>query len=250
MIHNVIVFSYNRPRMVREAIESVLASRSVELICWVYDDGSDFDITEVVRSIGDERVVLAVAPPISPQERVRPGNTRWSTNVNWILSKMRNGETITYLCDDDLLHPDWLSYAEDMLSKSNSAHIVMGDMYYFYDGEDPFLEGRKGFPAKLEEESEFISWWNLGAFTHRTECFFECGVRWRRGHKDYPHSWDIQYIDYLLRKHVGYVKIPVPAMYRREHPNTLSARAGRIEDGYYVRTAEDIKPEHVSGFME
>lgn len=228
----------------------MLSSSGVSIRCWVYDDGSDFDVAETIRSIGDERVILAGAPPIPAEERVRPGNTRWSTNVNWILSKMGVGETVTYLCDDDLLDAGWLVSAERVFLDAPSVHMVVGDMYYFNDGEDAVRDGRKGFPARIKIENEYLIWWNLGAFTHLTDCFFSCGVKWRRGHKDYPHSWDIQYISSLLEKHAGYVKIPVRAMYRREHPNTLSARAGRIEGGYYVRAAERIEPEDVSGMME
>jgi glycosyltransferase involved in cell wall biosynthesis len=250
MINNVIVMSYNRPRMVREAIGSVLASKA-EIVCWVYDDGSDFDIRSVIEDIGDNRVVLAVADKVTPEERVRPGSTRWSTNMNWLLSKIPDGQTITYLCDDDILHPDWLSYADDMLVKNPNLHVVVGDMYYFYDGEDPFEDGRLGFPIEFEEEDgSLTTWWNLGAFTHRSECFRKCDVKWRKGYKGHPHSWDVGYVTDILKYHVGYVKIPVPAMYRREHPDTLSARAGRIEGGYYVRAAEDLSPDYVRGMME
>ncbi len=239
--------------MLKEAIESVLNSRGVHVRCWVYDDGSDFDVTKVVESIGDDRIILACAPRITPEERVRRGNTRWSTNMNWIVAKTNRGESITYLCDDDILSPDWLAAVDELFSQTTTPHLVIGDMYYFYDGEDPFKDGRWGFPAKVEKQSDdngFVIWWNLGSFSHRTECFHDEGIRWRHGYKGHPHSWDVQYIDALLEKHVGYVKINIPAMYRREHKNTLSARAGRISDGVYVKPAEELKPEDVTGMME
>lgn len=250
MIHNCIVLSYNRPRMVREAVMSVLNSRNVDVRCWVYDDGSDFDIGENLSDIDDDRLFIFGSDPISPDERIRRWNTRWATNMNWVMSKIPNNQTITFLCDDDLLHEDWLSHAEHFLTINKNLHVVIGDMYYFYDGEEPYSKGRKGFPAGVEIEGEYVIWWNLGSFTHRSECFHECGIRWRYGYKGYPHSWDLQYINDLLAAHVGYVKVPIPAMFRREHDNTISARAGRIENGVYVRAAEQLLPEHVQGMME
>ncbi len=250
MRHNVIIISYNRPRMLKEAINSVLMS-NVDVVCWIYDDGSDFDVVSLVDGINDDRIVLAVAPRMSPEERVRPGNTRWSTNMNWLLDRIPVGETITYLCDDDILNRNWLGVVEDFFKENTETHLIVGDMYYFYDGEDPVRDGRWGFPVRYENDNGgYVIWWNLGSFTHRSECFHKCGVRWRRGYRDNPHSWDIAYINSLLATHVGYIKVNVPAMYRREHDNTLSARAGRIVDGFYVKPADELLPEHVKGMME
>lgn len=250
---NVVLFSYNRPRMLREALDNVFSQSEQEFTCWLVDDGSDFPVEDMWREIADERLVLCTSPKITMEERIDPNSSRWQTNVNKVLSYIPKDEWVVYLCDDDLLSPTWLEECKRGFDENENTHLILGETYYFFDGEDYLKDGRKGFLAISAKESdpEFINlWWNCGAFAHRMECYYNENLKWRYGYQDRAHSYDVQYIDDLINAHAGYLIAPSPAVYRREHDNTLSARMGRIEDGWYVKAGGELKLEHIEGLME
>lgn len=252
---NVILFSYNRPGMLKEAVDSVLTQSHEDLTLWLYDDYSDFDIERWVkqnRYDQDPRLVICKADRVSIEERIRPGSTRWPENINHIVQQIPRHQFITYLCDDDVLDRDWCARVSRGLTDSPTSHMILGDMYYYYDGQDPYKEAIKGFPADIEvEDGRFLMWWNLGAFAYRSDCSRDCKVRWGEGIEGYAHSWDISLIESMKAAHVGYIFFPDPAVYRREHENTLSARMGRInEKGLYYKAAEEMLPQHVMGLLE
>lgn len=240
--------------MLREAIENVLTQSLTSTMCWVIDDGSDFDVMALQEEFDDERLIIAAAPQISIQERTNPDSTRWTTNVNYILAQIPKEDFVVYLCDDDLISPTWMEELHHAYTVNPKTHVVLGDTYWFWDGDDPFETGVKGFRMRMDNptpENDINLWWQAGSFAHRMLCFYDCNVRWRHGYKGRAHSYDIQFIDDLLISHPGYLVAPTPSGYRREHDNTLSARMGRVdEEGWYFKTGETLEEEHVKGFME
>lgn len=253
--------SYNRPNMLRDAVDSVLNQEYTDLRCIIYDDGSDsFDINEWIKQYDDDRLALAVGEQMDPAERIRPGNTHWPTNLNKIVSMIERDEVLVYLCDDDVLDPDWFNVIHERFTLDPNTHLILGDMYYFQDGDDPLTQSILGFPALIAPDQNvkmndvghrLIMWWNLGAFAHSMKCFYDENVRWRDGFKDYAHSWDIQYIEALQLAHGAYVFVPVPSVYRREHANTMSAKLGRInEEGLYFKAGEELTVDAITSPME
>jgi len=252
---NIVVLSYNRPKMLMDALDSIFNSTHQDFDIWLYDDGSDFDIEQIALEYNDTRIILCRAPRISPSERVKPGSMRWPENINTVINEIQEGY-ITYLCDDDVFHPEWLAAASRALAESPSSHMILAHMFYYQNGEDPFTTGKEGFPARVQldkdpDDESKLMWWNLGAFAYRWTCVEQCDVKWGEGLEGYAHSWDISLIDSLKAAHPGYVYLPIPSVYRREHENTLSYRMGRLdEEGIYVRAAGEMLPEHVEGFLE
>jgi glycosyltransferase involved in cell wall biosynthesis len=244
--------------MLGEAIESVLSQSFEDLRCIVYDDGSDsFDFMEYISQYDDPRIMAAAGDQMTPEERTRAGNTQWSTNMNYLLSKLPREDALVYLCDDDILAPFWLDVINYRFNLEPNLHLLMGDMAYFQDGQDPLTEGIRGFPVQKApdepppNEAGFMMWWSLGAFAHRMTCFFDEGVRWRKGYKNHAHSWDIAYIEQIQALHPYYEFIPQITVYRREHANTMSAKLGRInENGLYYRAGEEIPEDAVTTPME
>lgn len=241
--------------MLKEAVESVLNQTHEDLSCIIYDDGSDsFDVVEFVKQWDDPRVVLALGDKMAPEERIRKGNTQWSTNMNYIMSKLPRDEWVLHLCDDDILALDWFDAVNTRVEYNDSQHIILGDLGYFQDGEDPYTQGRRGFPsidANPDAAPGETMWWSLGAFAHSMECFWGEGVRWRNGLKDNTHSWDIQYCEALQFNHFAHVFVPQIALWRREHPNTMSAKLGRInEDGLYFKAGDEITLDAITTPME
>jgi glycosyltransferase involved in cell wall biosynthesis len=249
---NAIIFSYNRPRMLREALLSIKNQTYGKWNAWVVDDGSDFDVVELIKEFEDERIIPCVAPKLTPEERVDPKSTRFQDNVNYILEQIPKEENlVTYLCDDDIFHPQWFAGINFILDKYKIFHSVNADCFYFWDGQNPFKEGVQGFLSKLEPATpnDALVWWQIGSFAHLSKCFYECDIKWAESKKG-AHSWDIDYVKKVWNAHPNYIQMQIGSVYRREHANALSHKLGRFSDGAYVLEAQPMKPEHVSGMME
>lgn len=249
---NVILFSYNRPRMLREAILSVLGQTYTNFTLWVFDDGStNFDPEKLIKEFNSPKIVGCFAPQINPEERVNPDSSRWEDNINYILDQIpRDNNFVVYLCDDDVFDPDWLNVVNYMLFTNDSYHTINGMSMYFWDGQNPYKEGKKGFLGNITEKDadvDWLVWWNVGSFGHRMSCVDE-GVRW--GPSRGGHSWDIEYVKKIWQHAASYLQIDAPSIYRREHDNAMSHKIGRFSDGKYSEAPVKLTVEHVTSPME
>lgn len=243
----VLILSYNRPRMLGEAIESVLSQRYRNMDVFVVDDGSDFDVWGLIESFRDERLLLAAAPKITIEERMAV--SRVGANINAVLSQISSDSVVYYLCDDDIMAPDWIP--RSMTGFINyDAHVVAGEPWYFNDGEDWSTSAKYGMPRREVSGGIPTAYWATGSFAHLARCFHSEGLRWKDN--TYLHSQDTNFINDLWDLHSDYLYIKVPAVYRREHPNMLSAKLGRKEDGLYKPgfVPPPAKREHIEGLME
>jgi len=93
---SVIIPTYNRSSLVKEAIESVLQQTYTDLEVLVVDDGSTDDTHSVVKQITDVRVRYYYKT-----------NNGQSSAYNFVL-KYTAGKYIAYLDEDDIWPPDYL----------------------------------------------------------------------------------------------------------------------------------------------
>lgn len=114
--HFVILSSFNRPRLVRLAIRSVLCQTVRDWRLVVADDGSDARTLGSIKAeiSGDHRcLVLSSAPDGSV--RRRDGARRATLMINTAL-RLVEGEIIHYLCDDDIFHRERLEVFDSLFS--------------------------------------------------------------------------------------------------------------------------------------
>jgi glycosyltransferase involved in cell wall biosynthesis len=227
---NVLIFSYNRPKMLREAIESVLSQDYGNFDLYIVDDGSDiFDPLDLVNEYTDERILIAQAPKIPIEERIK--QSRLGRNANAVIETLPDIEPVYYLCDDDLMGPLWLSRSIRAFQSSEDVHVVQGESWYFNDGEDWRTESQYGMPTDGYKAMPTM-YWGTGSFAHRALCSKQEGIWW--ADNTFGHSQDTNFIMDFWNSHSDYGWIPTPALYRREHENTLSAKLGRKdENGKY-----------------
>lgn len=250
--------------MLREAIWSVLKnSTHKDVLCWVLDDGSDFDATLVLEEFQDDRLIVVKGEHPTPEQRVKD-SSRFVNNVNSVLEQMVPEEFVLFLCDDDVIGPRYIELSSTFLEGNPHLHFTSGDAFYFYDGENPYVDGKKGFKAPqvaidaILQRRDGVQFWHVGNFAHRTECFLDEGLKWRS--KDWgdktAHSWDVDYIVDLNKLHATHVVLKIPALYRREHQNMLSYRLGRLngdpmsEETTYTMEPKELTEDMVLGMME
>lgn len=247
---NVILLSYNRPNMLRQSIRSVLDSTYDNIDLWIADDGSDFDVAELVDEFKDDRILWMQREKISPGERAK--KSRIAENINSIMEDINEDDMIYYLCDDDILDPHWIARSIACIEHSPNYHIVSGDSYYFFDGDDWSKDSKPGLPLKgVVDDKMPRLWWGIGSFTHKAYCWHKENVKWYDAH--YGHSIDTNFISDIWFTHQNYLMVKMPAVYRREHPGMLSAKLGRKDDDgmyYSNHTPPPLRPEMVEGWME
>lgn len=202
-MNHVLILSYNRPKMLKEAIQSVLDNGYEDFIIDIVDDGSYFDPFDI-----DERVVWHKQEILMGKARVG----RVVDNINSVLSTLESKDIVFYLCDDDLMPPQWMERVTFEFQKYHlGMHMIIGQLWFFkedlsklaYDKPDSYKQWR----------------WAVGSMAHRACCFLEEGIVWQKN--DLGHSFDKIFHDEMLKNHQRFLALEQPALYKRQHAKSL-----------------------------
>jgi glycosyltransferase involved in cell wall biosynthesis len=155
-----ILLSYNRPRMLAEALSTIAGCD--QLI--VTDDGSDFDVRRVIKKT-HPRAQFVIAPKLTTAERLT--TARLGSLINQALSLVTS-DVVAYLCDDDLFHPGWLPALRAWFDANPGQHWTRGRWYQFQHGETPGGDICPLDPRQM----------TTGNFAHRIDCYRDEGIRW------------------------------------------------------------------------
>ncbi|MGV3758855.1 MAG: glycosyltransferase, partial [Actinomycetota bacterium] len=171
---SVILPTHRRPDKLRRAIDSVLAQRYPHWELVIVDDGDEAG-KSVVADVGDDRIVYR---QISHSGACAARNAALD---------VAQGSIVTYLDDDNTLHPGWL-HAVAWAFEHHPEHDVLYGARLFDDEERSLERGEGGFPwiqlepydrAGLEQHNMA----DMGVIAHRAgipgarfdEAFWECG---------------------------------------------------------------------------
>ena len=119
---SVLLTTYNRPKYLRQAVESVFAQtfRDYELL--ILDDNSTDGLQAgYLASIWNVPRVRIIKDDVSPEDRA--ATTRYAAMINIGLNLAR-GRHITYLCDDDWYAPRRLEVMSAMLDADPDLGVV------------------------------------------------------------------------------------------------------------------------------
>ncbi len=129
---SIIIPTYNRALMIREAVESVLSQSFKDFEVIVVDDGSTDNTEEVLK-------------PVSNRIRyIKQGNQGNAAARNTGI-KAASGEIIAFNDSDDLWFPEKLERQVGYLDEHPEVDMVCGNGIFF---GDPELEGKKVIPDK------------------------------------------------------------------------------------------------------
>ncbi len=132
---SIVMATYNRAHLIGETIQSVLGQGFPEFEYIIADDGSNDGTEEIVKSIGDPRIVYFK----------RPHTGRLSSLRNFCHSKCR-GEFIAYVDSDDIWMPGKLDMQVKVLNQHPGAGFSFTDIELFNDRGtiQPSLYKREG----------------------------------------------------------------------------------------------------------
>jgi hypothetical protein len=112
---SVLIPARNEERVIAASIESLLASRGIEMEIIVLDDGSTDGTAEIVRNIAirDARVHLQSSPPL-------PGGWNGKQHACYALAQMARSNVLCFLDADVRLAPEALADMSGFLSSTGS----------------------------------------------------------------------------------------------------------------------------------
>jgi glycosyltransferase involved in cell wall biosynthesis len=172
----VILLSFNRPAMLDQSYDSILAAGLTERDAIVlFDDGSDvFNAFE-----------WAAAHPAVKAAFIEPHKTLDYRMVTPVLGRMVNTATeaaieqghqiIAVLCDDDLYAPGWLTEVRAVLAEPEPYHVVRGVWRCF---DDPLTDGPMAWPTRSYLFKSDFRRMTTGNFAYRVECVTQHGLQW------------------------------------------------------------------------
>jgi glycosyltransferase involved in cell wall biosynthesis len=199
-LFSVVIPVYNRAKVIRSTIESVLAQtyRDYELI--VVDDGSTDNSSEIAKSYGNELVVLE-------QENQGPGPAR-NTGARHAI-----GRYLAFLDSDDLWFPWTLATYERALYQYPNVAALGGAITTFHTVKQPAMKLVPDVPLSLELYPDYLATHRLIMCRGSGVTVF-CADTFRQLGGFPEHSLYCEDFDLLLRMGVkaGFVYIARPML--------------------------------------
>lgn len=178
---SVILTSYNRPKLVVQAIESVLNQTYEDFELILCDDNSSQETKLAFKPYLAHSKMVYLQTRVKEEDRWK--TCRYATLINMAL-KIAKGEYITYLCHDDIYYPRRLEVMVKTLEQNPNYFIVYGKQ------KSVRLSGRLlGIPYGIRK-TVGITWKaagkvDLNSIMHRRVCSDMVG-----GWDDDPSHWD------------------------------------------------------------
>lgn len=138
---DVILLSYNRPTMVKKAINSVLSQQECDFTLYIMDDNSNPETQEILKEYEQNENIVLYVSDVKNENRLK--EIRGAILLN-IALKMSSSKYITYLTDDCYYLPNRLKVMSRYLDTNQDIYSVYGiqrvkdlaDNELFIRGED------------------------------------------------------------------------------------------------------------------
>lgn len=120
-IVSVILTSYNKPKTIGKAIESVLNQTFGNWELFIMDDNSQKETVEIIQRYVNDPRIHYINSHIQDSERYK--TTRYATLINEAIPKTK-GKYITYLTDDNIFFPKRFEMMVKVLDQNPNIEIV------------------------------------------------------------------------------------------------------------------------------
>jgi len=158
---SVVLATCSRPRLLRRAIDSVVAQRYENWELVVVEDGDDEASRAAVQEIGDPRVSWSAIPK---------GGVAPARNA---ALEAAGGEIIAYLDDDNVMDPEWLYAVAWGFEQRPEADVLYGafviDDYLRVTGQDSGALPRTFLHPFSREALRGANVADIGAIAHRAK---------------------------------------------------------------------------------
>lgn len=118
---SIILTSYNKPRLLEQAIESVLNQTMREWELWIMDDHSNIETVQTIQRYLEDPRIMYRNSGIEDEKRYQ--TTRYATMINEAIPLIK-GNYLTYLTDDTVYMPNRLEEMVTFLERNSGIDIV------------------------------------------------------------------------------------------------------------------------------
>lgn len=186
---SVCLLSFNRPKLVRQTISTLVRNACYPLELIVHDDGSDEETVEVLRELHRNELISLLMLN-------SPGHNEGQGIALNRMFRAASGDPIVKMDHDMELEPGWLSKSVNLLRK-NKLHAEEGDQdrigalglfkyeHFPVDHREMLIETRRAGSQTFELHRDFVgsamviprdSWEHFGPFEERSPAFAEDAV--------------------------------------------------------------------------
>jgi glycosyltransferase involved in cell wall biosynthesis len=156
---SIIMRTYNRPEVIKFAIESVLGSQFQDWELVIVNDGGDHEVEKVIEGLWDKRMVYAYAQ--------HSGNAG-PLNVGLRLAR---GGLIGFLDDDDIIYPEHFQRVVSHMEAHPEIKAVYTDLKRVWLGPDgKVIKEKLNLNRDLQPGKPLGQIMNFLAFVIRREC--------------------------------------------------------------------------------
>lgn len=250
----ILLLYYNRPRMVENALKSILSQTHIDWELAFLDDGSSNPGKPVVNKILPEQLekIKFYNTQDTVKDKLLAGGSRIGMLMNQAIRESQ-AEIALMLCDDDALFPDYLANLSRWFTSNPTKHYCYSDVVLF----DPFKEapGDKFKKSLIQlvytQVDRYHSPYNKGIDIAPVSGLL--GVvdasqpAWRTScNKDgdiwfpYPQTTNLD-ISFLTRMHHDYGKCSYSGFYgqyKAVHQGALSTKRQKGEKLYQIQDLE------------
>jgi spore maturation protein CgeD len=175
---SIILTSYNKAELLRDAIASVLSQTYENWELLVIDDNStDASWAVIQKAAVDERVKPMKTDIVDEPGEHKVELNRYTHNIN-IALQHATGDYISYLCDDDLYFPLRLAQMVHFLDTHPDVMICYGcQEIRFIDEKEEWSGGYRFSPPSIKQAAQAV---DHSSIMHRRELISEIGY-WPEG---------------------------------------------------------------------
>lgn len=143
----ILLLAYNRPRMIRDTFDSINRSTYKNFQVALIDDGSLIPMESIAKEVlGPEEFSKTIIYRIddSKEDKLRRGGSVIGEYMNKAMKEL-GCDLAIFLCDDDLLLPDYLENLNKYFIANPDVPYAYSHVRIFNDGEDPFLVEKRPY---------------------------------------------------------------------------------------------------------
>ena len=138
----VLLFYYNRPEIVKNALDSLNKQTYKNFKVCVIDDGSEncfADVFPTMIGVSDIHRYTIVNTHDSPEDKRQQGGSMMGKFANQAI-EVHNSDIVIMLCDDDALMPDYLETLNTFFNNNPEVNHCYSKVLFYNPTKETYLE--------------------------------------------------------------------------------------------------------------
>lgn len=239
-----ILTSYNRPKLIQDAIRSILSQSYPYFELIIADDNSKQETKDTISKYLVDPRIRFFSTNVKDEDRLK--KCRYSVTINLALKKYVTGDLICYLCDDDFYYPDRFERIITFFEINPKAKVVYtAQKVVNIEIKNNIIIKHSDFirPAGITSQKALkkANWIDQNTLTHSRKCI---DVLLKKGEGLWDESpkathtgdW---YFWLKLSKHFHFHAIPIITCEKRQHNKCIQRQ--QLKKQYNTKAVSELR---------